>query len=172
MQMPGVHPDGHGAIGRIVHSQVAAALLEHHLRVEFPHTQQGHTVRLHLEGSQRTLQAGELTLLIGECIAVPVLLQPPLRHKLHRIRIGILKPLNALDGDDHILFHRNLHWSFISPGPPVHGSQGGRYYTLERRFCKGERLSYLFYAILSQMTRGIFHIKSLILYLTTRGHRL
>ena len=170
--MPGIHPNGHGAIGGVVHGQVAAPLLEHHLGVELPHTQQGHPLRLHLKGGQRALQAGELALLIGEGIAVPLLLQPPLCHKLHRIRVGVLKPLHALDGDDHILFHRNLHWSFIFPGPPVHRSRGGRYYTLERRFCKGERLSYLFYAIFPQMARGIFHIKSLILYLTTRVHRL
>ena len=124
--MPGIHPNGHGAIGRIIHSQVAAALLEHHLGIEFSHTQQRHALRLHLEGGQRALQAGELALLIGEGIAVPILLQPSLRHKLHRIRIGVLKPLNALDGDDHILFHRNLHWSFIFPGLPHMGAGAGR----------------------------------------------
>ena len=71
--------------------------------VELPHPHEGDPLRLDLESGQRALQAGELALLIGQGIAVPLPLQAALSHQLHGVRVGVLVPLDPLDGNDHVL---------------------------------------------------------------------
>ena len=102
----GVHPDGQGAVGRVIHGQVPPALLKDHLGVDLPHPQQGDPVGLDLEGGQGALQSGELALLIGQGIAlVAVGLQAALGDQLNGVVLLGLEGLLSLDGNDDVVLH-------------------------------------------------------------------
>ena len=131
----GADPYRQRTIGGVVHGQVTSALLEDHLGVDLTHTHQRNAILFDLEGRQRSLQAGELALLIAQCKAVAsILLQPALCHQLDGLVLGVLIRLFPLDGNNDIIV---LHIAFPSQARRCAQLSIASNYTRFLPVCKG-----------------------------------
>ena len=91
----GVHPQHQAAVGGFIQGEVLLPLLKNHLGVEGALPLEDNFVRAYVEGGQGSLQAGELTFLIAQGVALPFLLaKDALGDQLHHVLVSGLQALD------------------------------------------------------------------------------